>query len=128
MAIELEDTIRREIGLGSHYNWYNGSGSCQEIRFNAVKLLPDAIKKHADAGEQITQPNPEVITILEDIARKHERSEYSLTKTWQAVSDVIWAHCSAFFDAPEKKVEKFVEMAQHLREQYCSSDDQQINS
>jgi hypothetical protein len=46
MAVELEQTVMRDIGLGNHYSWFNGSGSCEYIRRDAVNYLSDAAKKH----------------------------------------------------------------------------------
>ena len=46
MAIELEQIIMREIGLGNHYSWSNGSGSCQYIRRDAVDKLEAVAQSH----------------------------------------------------------------------------------
>jgi len=46
MAVELEETIMREIGLGQHYSWFNGSGSCGGIAREAVDRLAGTMEKH----------------------------------------------------------------------------------
>ena len=46
MAVELEQTVMREIGLGNHYSWFNGSGSCEYIRRDAVQHLLEKAATH----------------------------------------------------------------------------------
>lgn len=85
MAVELEQTVMREIGLGNHYNWFNGSGSCEYIRRDAVNKLPQAAQKHSltispkwlahcKTANQVDQADGE---------------QYTLTNTWIACSYAI---------------------------------------
>lgn len=91
MSVALEQTIMAEVGFHSHYNWYNGSGSCVSIRERAVHLLAGAIQEQHDAGGAIAAPDYTLI----DLAKRavaEEDSQYGLTLTWRVVSDVIRAH------------------------------------
>jgi hypothetical protein len=92
MALELESEIMNEIGLGQHYNWYNGSGSCQYIRQEAANRVAPAIQKYHEAGEPIAQPDEDLVAILKRVAAIGDNSQYSLTKTWKAASYVIAEH------------------------------------
>lgn len=91
MALELESEIMREIGLGNHYSWFNGSGSCRGFARAAASKIEPAIEKHHAAGEQIAAPVRALIVLVDDSLRING-SDYSLTKTWQVASDVIRAH------------------------------------
>ena len=53
MAVQLEQEIMMAIGLGNHYSWYNGSGSCGYIAREAIGLLPKAIQKAVDDNKEI---------------------------------------------------------------------------
>ena len=88
MALELESEIMAAIGLGQHYNWFNGSGSCYGIRNAAIRKLPSAIRAARRRGKKIVMPPKELLNMLEEVSRT-ESSDYSLTKTWQALSDAI---------------------------------------
>jgi len=85
MAVELEEKVMREIGLGNHYGWFNGSGSCAHIARNAVDKLASAMKenglslskkweKHCRKANQVDQ---------------FDGGNYSLTNTWIACSYAI---------------------------------------
>lgn len=91
MAMELESQIMAEIGLAQHFNWFNGSGSCAGIRRKAVELLPKVIRKHIKAKEKIRVPTSRMMSLLRNVADMGDESMYSLTKTWQACSEVIAA-------------------------------------
>jgi hypothetical protein len=88
MSLELEDEIMAAIGLGNHYNWFNGSGSCFGIRNAAIRRLPIAIRAAQKRGAKIARPPKELIKMLYEVSRR-ESSDSSLTKTWQALSDAI---------------------------------------
>lgn len=84
MAVELEEKVMRKIGLGQHYNWFNGSGSCGYIARNAVDNLL-----------RVAQKNNLVIT---DVWLAHCRKalrvdgsvgNFTLTNTWIACSYAI---------------------------------------
>ena len=114
MALPLEQTIMNEIGLGAHYNWLNGSGSCKYIRHQAADKLAAAIQKHADAGEDIVPPDDALINEVQSISRQIEASNtYTLTAVWIAASYAVAAHIHAF-TAPER----LQSTTEYLREKY----------
>jgi hypothetical protein len=93
MALELEDTIMTEIGLGNHYNWFNGSGSCRYLRIESASRLESTIKKHADAGDKIAQPDNKLINLAIAVAGSLRLDrDYELTRTWEVCSYIIAAH------------------------------------
>jgi hypothetical protein len=81
MALPLESKIMADIGLGMHYSWYNGSGSCRHIALGAAQKLPEVLKAE---GVKIDR---QLVRLLEKVA-DHE-TRYELTKTWVCASDVI---------------------------------------
>lgn len=83
MSMEMEDKIMARIGLGQHYSWSNGSGSCEYIRRNAVEKLPDALEEH---GLEIT---PAWLAHCRKAIRADSVSRYRLTNTWIACSYAI---------------------------------------
>lgn len=113
MAIELETTIMNEIGLGAHFNWFNGSGSCEHIRNEAAKRLTEVINRYA--GKEIAPANSELISIAKEVART-EGSRYTLTKTWEVCSYVIQAHI--YMAANENKMAIARQWESDLRKQY----------
>jgi hypothetical protein len=92
VALELETTIMREIGLPSHYNRANGSGSCECIRKAAAARLGGAIQSHHDAGDAIEASDKDLVELVGRVAQVGDRSSFSLTKTWQACADAIRGH------------------------------------
>ncbi len=95
MALQLEQDIMNAIGLGNHYNWYGGSGSCRGRRLTATAALPKAIQDARDAGEEIIPPDDEAIRYARN-SERHETSEYSLKETWIAISYVIQWHINQY--------------------------------
>jgi hypothetical protein len=91
MAVELEQQIMREIGLGGHYSWFNGS-DCEYIRNDAAKRLPGILQRYHNEGKEVAAPDKELCDLLSDVARRGDDSRYTLTNTWQAASCVIQAH------------------------------------
>lgn len=92
MSLPEEDQIMSEIGLGSHYHWYNGSGSCRSIRITAAERLAAALVRHGyQVDERFTR-------LLLDVARSRDPEasddDCCLTTTWQVASEVIRAHIS----------------------------------
>lgn len=83
MALPEEQAVMAAIGLGQHYNWYNGSGSCREVRHHAAERLAGAL---SEAGYVV---NAALIELVKQVAYGGEESEYVLTKTWECASDVI---------------------------------------
>ena len=84
MAVELEQTVMAAIGLGQHYNWYNGSGSCGYIRRDAVERLAGAAKKHGLSIAPAWQKHCETAIRVDACD-----SEYTLTNVWIACSYAI---------------------------------------
>ena len=85
MTLEIEEKIMKEIGLGSHYNLLNGSGSCGYIARDAVNNLARALE---DNG----------LTLSQEWAVHCQRAvnvdafrgnKFSLTNTWVACSYAI---------------------------------------
>ena len=118
MALELETTIMEEIGLGNHFNWFNGSGSCPYIRKNAARRLPEAIQNHHVAGDLIAEPDQRLCNVVRQIAQEGDESEYSLTRTWKAASDVIAIHIHQAEATPEKRNVEYAWVLKHLQENY----------
>jgi len=85
MAVELEQTVMREIGLGNHYNWFNGSGSCQYIRRGAVDKLPTVARKHGLTIAPAWLKHCRTANQVDQV----NGSQYSLTNTWVACSYAI---------------------------------------
>jgi len=92
MALELETIIMEEIGLGNHYHWYNGSGSCMHIRIQATDKLAEAIQTHAKVENAIAMPDKSLIQFAKNVAGSSLDSPYELTRTWEVCSYVIAAH------------------------------------
>src|SRR3989344_6606488 len=118
MALELEEEIMREIGLGQHYSFYNGSGSCEPIRRTAVSRLKDIINKKRSEGKKIAPPNLGLIKILEDINKFGEESQYSLTNTWHAISYVIAEHIHQAKSKAQEREEAYDRMSKYLKNRY----------
>ena len=118
MALELESTIMNEIGLGAHYNWYNGSGSCQYIRQEASNRVGSAIQKHYDAGEPIAQPDEDLVAILKRVATIGDDSEYSLTKTWQVASYVIAEHIHQAKATEQDRTKAYRDMKEYIKRNF----------
>ena len=114
MALPLEKKIMQEIGLGMNYRYYNGSGSCRFLAKQAADKLPSAIKKHADAGEEIITPHFRLCKMASSFVG-FEGSDYELTAAWQACATIIRAHMDAVHDGTAiKNVEKYL-MAKSLQ-------------
>jgi hypothetical protein len=125
MAIELESTIMREIGFGCHYNWYSGSGGCRIIREKATDLVQKIIQKHYDAGESISRPDKGLIATLKKVARIGDNSEFSLTKTWQAASDIIRAHIDHAGETESERIESYKLVKQEIERIYLPKEEEQ---
>lgn len=118
MALELETEILCEIGLGPDYQWFNGSSSCAGIRKQAVSRVAAAIQKHHDAGEHIAAPDADLIEYAEQVAHFGERSEYELTNTWQALSEIIATHIHQAKATDEKRREAFNNLTEYLKKRH----------
>lgn len=94
MALPTETEIMREIGLGNHYTWFNGSGSCRGIRNAVADRLVSVLRERRAAGEDIAAVNPRLIALVRRAAMT-DKGDYVLTTTWQVASDVIRAHLEA---------------------------------
>lgn len=84
MTVELEQTVMREIGLGNHYNLFNGSGWCLYIRRSAVDKLPSIAQKH---GLTISPDWLKYCRAANQVDQVND--QYSLTNTWVACSYAI---------------------------------------
>ena len=118
MALELETQIMEEIGLGNHYNWYNGSGSCRFIRIDAADKLFSTIQKHHDNGEEIAPPKNNLINTVKHIAEIGDSDNYTLTKTYQAASYVIAEHIHQAKTSEEEKIKAFENLNEYLKDNY----------
>ncbi len=81
MADPIEQQVMAAIGFGSHYNWYNGSGSCKGRAREALRLLPMKLE-----AEEMTLDPQWAAAIQQAIG---EDSEYGLTMAWKACSYAI---------------------------------------
>ena len=104
MSLPLEDEIMEEIGLGRHYYWYNGSGSCIHIRQAAVDKLYRVLLARWQAGEPVAFPNLDQVELAHQAATIVDREDYTLTLTWQACANVIrWHMAQWHLDRAGKK-------------------------
>ena len=126
MALPLEQKIMGEIGLGQHYGWYNGSGSCQYIRRDAADKLAAAIQKHHDQDDEIVPPNHSLIALVKQIAHYGDNDRYTLTKTWVAASYVIAHHIHAFSLDAQKAAKSAADLRRYLTKTYLSPERQRI--
>lgn len=85
MAVELESKVMEGIGLGQHYSWFNGSGSCRYIRNAAIDKLTQV------ASENGLTIAPEWTAYCRTASRADEcgGSQYRLTNVWIACSYAI---------------------------------------
>ena len=120
MALELESKIMTEIGLGNHYNWYNGSPSCRYVRTEAVNRLFDIIQRHFDCGEEIAAPNFNLIETLKRIAA--EGDDCDLTKTWEGASYIIAEHIHQAHASEEERIEAFENLDKYLKDNYLQKE------
>ena len=122
MALELETKIMGEIGLGNHYNWYNGSGSCRYIRIVAANRLHSTIQKYHDRGEEIAPPHNLLISMVKDIAENVDSDAYTLTKTWQAASYVIAEHIHQAKASEEERTAAYKNLYDYLQKRTKKSE------
>lgn len=108
MAVQLEQDIMREIGLGQHYNYFNSSGSCEYIRKRAARELPDVLRRYRADGKEVAPPNDKLCSLLERVAGSEE-SRYTLTNTWCAASYVIQAHLYLYYAKSTKEKRKIID-------------------
>jgi len=118
MVLKLESKIMKEIGLGNHYSWYAGSGSCPWFACAAANGIAGVIQKYHDAGELISAPDEDLINLLIKVAEFGETSKNSLQNTWQAASDIISRHIR-YSDSSEKERKKgYAELKDFIEENY----------
>lgn len=93
MAHPTEQEIMAAIGLGSHYNWYNGSGSCAWIGRQAVEKLPDALQER---GMSLSKEWARVLSKALQADSFDSPGGYSLTNVWvacsYAIQDAMYRH------------------------------------
>jgi hypothetical protein len=130
MAVELESKIMMGIGLGNHYTWFNGSGSCEYIRKAAARKLPEVIRKYSlekkDGVFEIAEPDERLCLLLLKVANLSDVSEYSLTRTWTAASDIIREHMCQANKTPLERKEAFDKMCNYLQENYLNGIDEEV--
>lgn len=85
MAMELESKVMEEIGLGQHYSWYNGSGSCQYFRDEAIRRLPEACKKNGLTVSPKWLAHCQRASLADNVDARN----YGLTNVWIACSYAI---------------------------------------
>lgn len=118
MAAQLEQEIMREIGLGMHYDWRNGSGSCEYIRKDAAKRLPDALQAYHNQGKEVAAPNNDLCNLLYQVAR-NEEDRYTLTNTWCAASYIIQAHLYLYHAKSKQEQQKIIkDFSESIRNSY----------
>ena len=90
MALPLEETIMNEIGLGAHYSWFNGSGSCEYICRDAVNKLSATLQKHG----MTLDPKWLALCREANLVDQVNSGQYGLTNTWivcsYAIEDAIY--------------------------------------
>lgn len=123
MALPIEETIMKEIGFGTNYSWFNGSGSCQYIRQQAASRLSSAIQEEHDKDPQaIAAPNQGMIRLLTDVASRGDLSRYSLARTWQAASYIIAEHIHTAGASEVERNEAFKKLEVYIRREYFKAD------
>ncbi len=85
MAVELEQEIMANIGLGNNYRWFNGSGSCFFIAKNAIDKLSGAMKKKGLSLSSAWEKHCREALRVDQF----DGGNYSLTNTWIACSYAI---------------------------------------
>jgi hypothetical protein len=115
---QLEDKIMAEIGLGQNYRWYNGSGSCEYIRKEAVAQLKQKLENYREEGYKIAPTSELLVGTLQRIANSFESSRYSLTNTWQALSYVIAEHLHTANLSPDEQERAFQSLNDYLVQNY----------
>lgn len=80
MAVDLEQKVMRQTGLGNHYSWFNGSGSCQYIRDEAIKRLPGAAKENGLDISSAWLAHLRTASQVDNV----NSGKYSLTNVWIA--------------------------------------------
>lgn len=115
---DFEDRIMREIGLGAEYSWFNGSGSCEYLRTNAVSKLPEALENARKEGIAVATTSDLLLRTLKTIAQSYETSKYSLTNTWQALKYVIAEHFQVAHLSQEEQERSMQSLNDYLIEHY----------
>jgi hypothetical protein len=86
MAVDMEQEVMRDIGLSPHYHYFNGSGSCQWIRKEAIEKLPGALEAR---GLSLSIAWAALLRRA-DLADSYDGpGQYSLTNVWIACSYAI---------------------------------------
>lgn len=82
---ELEDIIMRQIGLGQHYAYSNGSRSCRHIREEALRLLPIMLRQYGLTFDPKWKAHCDKASFVDSFI------DYQsiLTNTWIACSNAI---------------------------------------
>lgn len=79
--------------------------------------MEKTIKKHADAGEKITQPDSGLLQLMHE-ATSWDEDQYTLTKAWEVASYVIAAHIHAASCTPNEQQKFLREQERTIRKIY----------
>lgn len=85
MAFELESKVMEEVGLGQHYSWFNGSGSCRYIRNAAIDKLAQVASKNGLTVSEKWLAHCRLASRVDECGN----SQYRLTNVWIACSYAI---------------------------------------
>ena len=118
MALELENRIMADIGFGHHFDLSNGSCTCRYIRREATDKITRVIQVYHDAGEEICEPDKDLIDILKKVSKVGDRNDKTLTKTWQAASEVIAYHITQTRSTDDSMKGFYVHLKNYLRENF----------
>jgi hypothetical protein len=121
MALELEVELMNLIGLGNHYQWYNGSPSCATIRLAAASKVEQAIINAYESGKEIAPPNMQILQTAMRIAEVGETDDYTLTNTWIACSYVIAEHIHQANSTDEEREDGFHKLRSFLKKTYLKN-------
>jgi hypothetical protein len=83
--LEIEEKIMDRIGLGMNYRWFNGSGSCEYIRDQAIDRLVNVMSEYE------LYPSKEWLDACKEasLADMIDGGKYTLTNTWVAISNTL---------------------------------------
>jgi len=120
--MELESKIMAEIGLGNHYSWFNGSGSCGYIREEAAAKLAEIIEKHHKAGDRIAPPDKVLVKLVKDVAERGDENDSTLTKTWVVASYIIAEHIHQAKSTDRDRQEAYDRVQAYIKKNYLPNE------
>jgi len=130
MALELENEIMREIGLGNHPNWYQGSSSCEFRRMQAAEKLPKVIRKYHDKKDpkkdSIAEPNAWLCGLVTAVAQSGDKTRITLQNTWEAASHVIAEHIHVADLDEASRQRNYQRLADYITQTYLSNQSEEV--